>query len=208
MAMRFSRLATLVLGTALFGCRGKPASVDTAPPAPEPAPPSAAPRKTAALDLLDRLSRCEVDHQGVLVDFGGPAVQGITGAWSLSSDNGLVDAERDGETWARAMNRNLAVRFVLDQAEPLFVSLRARGGLSRSVAVAIDGRPLGVMPLIRGQARVVSTRATGLQWPRARTRSTYDSREQRGDRPTRWRKWTGCGSERRKTTAGSLLLRP
>ena len=111
--------------------------------------------------MLERLSRCEVDHQGVLVDFGGPAVQGITGAWSLSSDNGLVDAERDGETWARAMNRNLAVRFVLDQAEPLFVSLRARGGLSRSVAVAIDGRPLGVMPLIRGQARVVSTRATG-----------------------------------------------
>jgi len=161
MAMRSSRLATLVLGTALFACRSKPATVETAPPpAPVQAPLADAPRKTAALDLLERLSRCEVDHQGVLVDFGGPAVQGITGAWSLSSDNGLVDAERDGETWARAMNRNLAVRFVLDQAEPLFVSLRARGWLSRSVAVAIDGRPLGVMPLIRGQARVVSTRAT------------------------------------------------
>jgi Sulfatase len=158
--MRSSRLATLVLGTALWSCHGKPSGENPATRPPDPAPVAPTERKTAALDLVDRLSRCEVDHQGVLVDFGGPSAQGITGAWSLSSETGLVDAERDGETWARATNRNLAVRFVLDQAEPIFVSLRARGGLSRSVAVAIDGRPLGVVPLIRGQARVVSTRAT------------------------------------------------
>ena len=158
--MRSSRLAMLVLGTALWSCRSKPSNENPAPRPPDPALPQALEHPTAALDLVDRLSRCEIDHEGVLVDFGGASVQGIIGAWSLSSDNGLVDSERDGETWARATNRNLAVRFVLDQAEPIFVSMRARGGLSRSVAVALDGRPLGVMPLTRGQARVVSTRAT------------------------------------------------
>jgi arylsulfatase A-like enzyme len=155
------RIVTLLLAAALWGCRDTKPAGQTAPPtAADPAPRPGSERKTAALDLVDRLSRCEIDHQGVLVDFGGPSVQGITGAWSLSADGSLVDAERDGETWARATSRNLAVRFVLDQAEPVFVSMRARGGLSRSVAVAIDGRPLGVMPLVRGQARVVSTRAT------------------------------------------------
>ncbi len=159
--MLCSRLAALVVGLALgSSCHDKPSSEDTAPRPADPPAPVTTERKPAARDLVDRLSRCEVDHQGVLIDFGGPSVQGITGAWSLSSDNGLVDAERDGETWARATNRNLAVRVVLDQAGPIFVSMRARGGLSRSVAVALDGRPLGVMTLVRGQARVVSTRAT------------------------------------------------
>jgi hypothetical protein len=155
------RTITLLLATALWACReAKPASETPAPRHADPDPQPPTERKTASFDLIDRLSRCEIDHQGVLVDFGGPSIQGITGAWSLSADGTLVDTERDGETWARATSRNLAVRFVLDQAEPIFVSMRARGGLSRSAAVAIDGRPLGVMTLARGQARVLSTRAT------------------------------------------------
>jgi arylsulfatase A-like enzyme len=160
--MRTSRLAVLLVGALLWACRSEPADERAAHRSADPPPrvPVRDDHPAAMVDLVDRLARCEIDHQGVLVDFGGPSVQGILGSWSLSSDNGLIDGERDGETWAKAMNRNLSLRFVLDQAEPVFVSMRARGGLSRNVAAALDGRPLGVMPLARGQARVVSTRAT------------------------------------------------
>src|SRR6266536_829669 len=108
----------------------------------------------AALDLVEQLARCEVDHGGVLVDLGSPSAQGVVGNWSLSSDSGLVDAERDGETWAKIQNHSLTIRFTLDEAQPVFVAIRARGGISRSVAVAIDGKSLGALSLVRGQARV------------------------------------------------------
>ena len=117
-------------------------------------------KKEAGVDLVDRIARCEVDHEGVLIDFGSPAVQGIAGFWSLSSDASLVDSERDGETWTKVFSRRVSLRFILEEASPVFVSLRARGGPSRSVAVAIDGKPLGALQLVRGQARTVGTRST------------------------------------------------
>jgi len=119
----------------------------------------------STLDWVDRLSRCELDRAGVLIDLGASAAQGVIGSWSLAPEAGVVDIERDGESWARISTRNLVVRFILGEAAPIFVSLRARGVTSRSVLVALDGKPLGTLPLTRGQTRVVSTRPTAAVVP-------------------------------------------
>jgi arylsulfatase A-like enzyme len=112
------------------------------------------------LDLIDRLSRCDVHPGGVFVDLGSPAAQGVIGWWSLSADSMLTDVERDGETWARLSGRKIVWRFVLDEPDPLSVSMRARAGASRSAVVSLDGRPLGTLSLTRSQSRVAATHVT------------------------------------------------
>src|SRR6185436_7618876 len=139
-------------------CRGKPKgdAVDAEVAAAAPPAQKTGEDATAALDLIDDLGRCEVDHGGALIDLGSPAAHGITDSWTLAPDASLVESERDGETWVKVMSRSFSMRFMLDEPTAAFVSMRARGGLSRSVSIAIDGKPLDVLPLIRGQARVVS----------------------------------------------------
>jgi hypothetical protein len=113
-----------------------------------------------SLDLIEQVARCDVHPGGVFVDLGSPAAHGVTGWWSLSADPLLTDMERDGETWARVLGRKLVWRFVLDEAAPLFVSMRARGAAVRSAVVSLDARPLGTLSLGRGQGRVSSTHVT------------------------------------------------
>ncbi len=155
-------LALALLVAAPLACKSKPAplEVDARAPAEQIA---ATERRdaTAAVDLVDGLARCEVDHGGVLIDLGSAAAHGVSGTWTLAPDPALAESERDGESWARVVARRFDVRFVLEEPAPVFVGMRARGGASRSVAVTVDGKPLGLLPLIRGQARVVGTRATG-----------------------------------------------
>ncbi|HEY3593011.1 MAG TPA: hypothetical protein VGL13_04035, partial [Polyangiaceae bacterium] len=112
------------------------------------------------LDLIDRLSRCDVDPGGVFVDLGSPSAQGAVGGWSLSADSTVTDVERDGETWARLSGRKLVWRFVLDEAAPLSISMRARAGASRSAVLTLDGRPMGTLSLTRSQTRVAATHVT------------------------------------------------
>jgi hypothetical protein len=155
-------LAIIALATAVAACRSK-GSADEEGVRRQPIvagkamPTDLAPR---ALHWVERLSRCELDRAGPLVDLGSPAANGLTGSWSLTSDPNVVDIERDGETWARVFAKSLTVRFVLDEAAPVFVAMRARGVASRGAAIELDGKPLGSVSIIRGQARIVSTRPT------------------------------------------------
>src|SRR5262245_1987200 len=159
--VRFPVMALLVSALDLLSCRNK-SKPDAADAQSGPSAPVARPGDDpkAGLDLVDELSRCEVDHGGVLIDLGSAAAHGVTGFWSLAPDASLVETERDGETWVTVVARSVALRFLLEEPTPAFVAMRVRGGLSRNVSVALDGKPLGVLPLIRGQARIVSTRAT------------------------------------------------
>src|SRR5438309_1913286 len=98
--------ALLGIGVMATSCRGKPGvgSADARASAAEP-PPAEMGHPVAAVALIDRLPRCEVDHGGVLIDLGSPAAQGVTGSWSVAADPALVDSERDGETWAKVSSR-------------------------------------------------------------------------------------------------------
>src|SRR5262245_12682763 len=122
---RIALVVWLALGSSL-ACRGgsQAGDADARSTTPPLAPAHEVADKTiAGVDLVDRIARCEVDHEGVLVDLGSSAVQGTTGYWALSAESSLSDTERDGETWSRLASRNLSLRFVLEEASPLFVSM-------------------------------------------------------------------------------------
>ena len=158
-------LSFALFSSALLGCRGERDARTTAapPPAAIAVTPTAEPsRATPKLDLVDRLSRCEVDHRGVLLDLGSPATQGIVGTWALAPDAGLNETEHDGATWMRVTNHRVILRFILEQTTPVFVSMRVKGGASRSAAVLIDAKPLGFLPMVRGQIRIASTRVSAM----------------------------------------------
>src|SRR5258705_1872734 len=96
------RLSVIALFAAAFGlasCRDK-SKADAADAQVAAATPAArqGEESTASLDLIDELSRCEVDHGGVLVDLGSPAAHGVTRSWTLAADASLVETEPDGET--------------------------------------------------------------------------------------------------------------
>ena len=159
---RHPLLAIAFLATALAACRSKSSGGEESARrqpiiAGKAMPTELAPR---AVHWVERLSRCELDRTGPLIDLGSPAAHGLTGSWSLTPDASVVDIERDGETWARVFGKSLTVRFVLDEPAPVFVALRARGVASRGAAIELDGKPLGSVSLIRGQARILSTRPT------------------------------------------------
>src|SRR5215471_9496493 len=113
-------------------------------------------RERDTLELLDLLTRCDVDPKGVFLDLGSSAAQGVTGWWSFGADPTMSDVERDGETWARISGRKLVWRFVLDEPAPLVISMRARGLGARNAAVSLDGKPLGTLALSRPQSRVAT----------------------------------------------------
>jgi hypothetical protein len=114
---------------------------------------------------VDRLARCEVDHRGVLFDLGSPAMPGIVGTWAIGSDPGIADVEHDGATWARVTASRSILRFVLDDPMPFFVSMRVKGVAARNATVLVDSKPIGFLPLVRGQIRIVSTRLTSAPVP-------------------------------------------
>jgi hypothetical protein len=124
--------------------------------------------------LVDRLSESEITHRGVLIDLGTPAAHGKTGSWIFGADPAFVESEHDGATWARVYGKNVTLHFVQEETGPLFVSLRVKGGASRSLVVMLDGRPIGTLPLPRGQIRVVSTHLT--PWPVAPGAHSIDLR--------------------------------
>jgi hypothetical protein len=153
----------LGIGTTPAGCRGEPSagpSPVTKPIASVTLAKTELPRSHPRLDLVDRLARCEVDHRGILLDLGSPAVHGIAGTWTMTSDPGLADTEHEGATWLRVNSGRLILRFVLDEAAPVFISMRVKGGAARSAAVSIDSKPIGFLPAVRSQIRIVSTRMT------------------------------------------------
>jgi len=114
-----------------------------------------------ALQLIDALPLCDIDHRGLLLDLGSEAMVGRYG-WRLHSPEGIVSSEHDGATWARIYERKLQLNFFLPRPTKIFVSLRAIGRDARSVFVSVDRFALGTLRLGRDEIRIKSTRVTGL----------------------------------------------
>lgn len=107
------------------------------------------------LDLVDMLAHCEIRHRGVLLDLGSPSVDGL-GGWRLGPEPNTI-VEREGATWLRVMSKNITYRFLLDEAQQIFISAKIKSLISKSAAVVLDGKPAGTLTLSRGQTKVVST---------------------------------------------------
>jgi hypothetical protein len=158
----------LALALALvFGCRRDPPPPPPPPPAPLPhaaTPPSGTP--SAAVEstgdatqrqqresLLGRISGCEVEHHGRLLDLGVEAVSPWTGfrLYEPGADEVVL---RDSATFLEVTARSLAYEVWLDERlDRLRVSLRGRAGVAKRVQVSVDGRRLGVVRLPEGEPK-------------------------------------------------------
>ncbi|HHH10794.1 MAG TPA: hypothetical protein ENK23_01795, partial [Sorangium sp.] len=115
----------------------------------------------SAMDLVEVLPTCDIDHRGLVLDMGTDGLFGRYGRW-LVTPKGIVDATHDGASWSRVYERSLKLRFVLPHPARVFVSLRAIGRDSRRATVIIDNFVLSHLSLKKGAARTVTTRVSGL----------------------------------------------
>jgi hypothetical protein len=109
------------------------------------------------LDLIDALPRCDVDHEGLFLDVGTPAVEArrdhVVGPFR---DTPVY--ERAGATFARVHSRRLAYEFaVLAPLHKVSVSVRLMGVISRQVSVYLDDRRVGALLLSRDEPTIVAT---------------------------------------------------
>lgn len=142
--------------------------VDGTPGAPNETPAKTAeikkpgtPLPVLRLDLLDVLSRCDLEHRGLLLDAGTDALTGRFG-WLGNVPEGISQSEHDGSTWLRAFDKSITLSFVLSEPTPLFVAARILGRSAKSASVLFDDQPLGLLNFQRDQIRVASTVTTSL----------------------------------------------
>lgn len=129
----------------------------TASAAPTVAPPSG----RVAVDLVDILPSCDIEHRGLLFDAGGDPLLGRTG-WRWGAPAGVESTEHDGATWARLMERKIELSFVLAEPSPIFVAVRGIGRASKSAVVLLDDQRLGDLSFNRDEIRIATTDTTSL----------------------------------------------
>ncbi len=113
------------------------------------------------LDLVARFDDCAVGHHGPFVDLGGAQARALL-ATGLANVGG--DAfEREGATWFRPRERTLEIPIFSPEeiraSDGVTFEARMRGGLSKHVAVHLNGKALGSAQLPRGESRTFSLRA-------------------------------------------------
>jgi arylsulfatase A-like enzyme len=166
--------ACLALALLAPGCSRKHA----AEPLAGPAPTDPARERVAAdparggrvvLDIAGGLDGCTLGHRGVLLDFGDPSMRAALHPGSI--DRALDRAEdesveHEGASWLRVRSRVLTSTFYWpavatdDPEGSAYVEARVRGILARTASVLIDGRPVGVWSLGKGETRIVVARAS------------------------------------------------
>ena len=172
--MKRIELACFALGLVASGCSRKHPSEPAA--APSPADPvgveNAAAQERAGrvvLDISGGLDACSLGHKGVLLDFGDPSMRAALHPGSI--DRSLERAEdesveHEGASWLRVRSRVLTSTFYWpavatdDPEGNAYVEARVRGILARTASVSIDGRPVGVWTLGKGETRMVIARAS------------------------------------------------
>jgi hypothetical protein len=126
------------------------------PAAAGPAPPVLGrPPPAERIDLLKELSRCEIEHHGRLLDFGGtqPPLRGFAAAQAEPPPS----IDRGGDTFERLLARETLLDFWLDEpTNDLSVTVRLHSMLAKSLYVAIDEKRLGAQRLTIGETRAVN----------------------------------------------------
>lgn len=134
---------------------------DAAAPSSAPASAPAETNVAAAADLIALLPHCEIHHRGLSIDVGTPASDYFRSA-AAGALNDVSHVERQGATFGRVRTRTLSYDFWLDEPQlDVFVSLRAFGGISRTVSLQLDDKRLGVLRLTSGETRIVSSAPLG-----------------------------------------------
>ncbi len=172
MRLPLSALATLLLVVA--GCHKEepaPARGGGRPsqPAPQAALPTGRAPESERIDLLKELSRCEIEHHGRLLDFGG--AQQPSRGFSAAQAEPPPSIDRGGDTFERIFSRETLLDFWLDEpATELSVTVRLHPMLAKWLYVAIDDKRMGAQKLTLGETRAVSLPTTSGALARGRHR--------------------------------------
>ena len=114
------------------------------------------------LDFVGGFDACTLSHRGVLLDLGDATMRARMSSTKLHSPD-LEVREREGASWVDLHERNLELSFVspfeLKSEGGIVVEARMRGGAAKSASIYLNGKPLGVLPLVKGETKVVSARA-------------------------------------------------
>jgi hypothetical protein len=109
------------------------------------------------LDLIDGLPSCDVEHEGLFLDVGTPAVEARRDH-AVGPFRDTPVYERAGASFARVHSRRLAYEFaLLAPLRKVSVSVRAMGVISRQVSVYLDDRRVGALLLSRDEPTIVAT---------------------------------------------------
>jgi arylsulfatase A-like enzyme len=154
-------LAAVFLASLSGGC-GRDEVRRVAPPSETSEPVPTAPlqplskgtvRRAERSELVERLTSCEIEHHGRLVDLGGD----VPSPWAGFRPENLVAGDtvtRDGATYLQARGKDLEYQVWLDHPlDALRLSLRGRAGAGRRLQASFDGRRLGVVRLPEGEPR-------------------------------------------------------
>lgn len=193
-AVLWSAGCTLAVGAAACsrGSEGPTPTSSAAVPlaaiaAPEKAPANAT---TTVLDFVAEDGACTLSHRGVLLDLGDASMRARTNGSRLVAAD--VDVrEHEGASWVSLHDRSLELSFVSStetKAEgQVVVEARVRGGTAKSASVYLNGKAIGVLPLTKGETKIVSAHATGATLARGANelllrftgggRTTKDSRD-------------------------------
>jgi hypothetical protein len=109
--------------------------------------------RTRREEFVSRLSSCEIEHYGRLVDLGSEKPSPWAG-FRFTEPTPEEVVTRDGATYLEATSRGLDFRIWLDQPiDKLRVTLRGRAGVAKRVQVTFDDRRLGVVRLPEREPR-------------------------------------------------------
>ena len=115
------------------------------------------------IDFVSGFDGCTLSHRGVLLDLGDPTMRPRMNGTKLQVPDVEV-REHEGASWASMHERSLELSFVSavetkPEAGGVVVEARVRGGAARSASLYLNGKPIGVLPLVKGEAKVVSVHA-------------------------------------------------
>jgi arylsulfatase A-like enzyme len=123
---------------------------------------TAARASATVIDFVSGFDGCTLSHRGVLLDLGDATMRPRMSGTKLQAPDVEV-REHEGASWASMHERSLELSFVSPvESKPeggVVVEARVRGGAARSASVYLNGKPIGVMPLVKGEAKVVSVHA-------------------------------------------------
>jgi arylsulfatase A-like enzyme len=152
-------------------------------------PPSSAIAERGGVTVIDFTANnasCTMGHRGFLLDLADTTMRArMSGSKLVPAE--VETREHEGASWASVNARALDMTFVAPaETKPeagIVVEARVRGGLARSAAVFLNGKPLGTLTFAKGETKIISTRgpATILRGPNeltlrfnGGTRTTHD----------------------------------
>ncbi|AKU97556.1 hypothetical protein AKJ09_04220 [Labilithrix luteola] len=126
---------------------------------------SSGPSQTVVLDFVNAGPSCSFGHRGTLLDLGDSTMRSRMSVGKAGSGDVEI-REREGSNWVSMRGRSLALSFVTT-SDPkadngVVVEARMRGGAAKSASIFLNGKPLGVLPLTKGETKTVSARAASV----------------------------------------------